>query len=551
MTEHLTCGPLSFTVDAGALRHIRFGEVELIRAVSFLSRDRDWGTLVPQLREVHRNVGDTIELGYALSFVNGDARLEVDLRIKADPSGLTLTAHGQPHGAFETNRTGFTVLHPAHAAGCAARVVHSDDSAKETTFPTLIDPWQPMMDITELRHEDGRIAATCTFSGDTFEMEDQRQWGDASFKTYNRPLALPWPYVLRDAPLQQAVRLRFEPLAQAAPRAAVPAVPACVFPDTALVVTAAEAEGLTALPAPVQRLLCHVDTGGDTATQIAHFAALQRAVPDVVYDLELVCAFDAPPEAELQEVANLMTAQGFTPASTLVCPSVDRQSTPPGSDWPDCPPLTDIHAVAARLFAQNGGGMVSFFPELNRKRPPVDMLHFVSHGLCPIFHAADDLHVMETLETIPHITRSARAIIGDKGYRIGPCTIAMRQNPYGQRTIPNPDGQRITMAEDDPRHRHAFGAAYAIGLATALAPAGIEVWTPAAVSGPRGLHADWPITAAIATLAGLAGQPVHRAEISGGFAHLHVGQTQITANLTGQPQGDLPAYGWTQPPTRR
>jgi len=27
---------------------------------------------------------------------------------------------------------------------------------------------------------------------DAFEVEDQRQWGDASFKTYVRPLSKPW-----------------------------------------------------------------------------------------------------------------------------------------------------------------------------------------------------------------------------------------------------------------------------------------------------------------------------------------------------------------------
>jgi hypothetical protein len=27
-------------------------------------------------------------------------------------------------------------------------------------------------------------------------MEDHRNWTDASFKTYVRPLALPWPYAL-------------------------------------------------------------------------------------------------------------------------------------------------------------------------------------------------------------------------------------------------------------------------------------------------------------------------------------------------------------------
>src|SRR5215210_957137 len=37
---------------------------------------------------------------------------------------------------------------------------------------------------------------TCRMEGDVFEMEDQRNWTDASYKTYVRPLALPWPYTL-------------------------------------------------------------------------------------------------------------------------------------------------------------------------------------------------------------------------------------------------------------------------------------------------------------------------------------------------------------------
>jgi hypothetical protein len=32
------------------------------------------------------------------------------------------------------------------------------------------------------------------FSGDLFEMEDQRNWTDASFKTYSTPLSLGYPH---------------------------------------------------------------------------------------------------------------------------------------------------------------------------------------------------------------------------------------------------------------------------------------------------------------------------------------------------------------------
>ena len=36
----------------------------------------------------------------------------------------------------------------------------------------------------------------CRMEGDVYEMEDQRNWMDASYKTYVRPLAEPWPYTI-------------------------------------------------------------------------------------------------------------------------------------------------------------------------------------------------------------------------------------------------------------------------------------------------------------------------------------------------------------------
>ena len=147
---------------------------------------------------------------------------------------------------------------------------------------------------------------------------------------------------------------------------------------------------------------------------------------------------------------------------------------------------------------------------------------------------------METLETIPHITNSARAIIGQLDYRVGPSTIAMRHNPYGEKTIPNPDLSRVCMTDNDPRHRALFGAAYTVGLATALASSGASTWTPSEVYGPRGLYG--PIKKVIALLANCAGQTVHNASISNGLAELEIGKHRIAANLTNQFCGDLGPY---------
>ncbi len=123
---------------------------------------------------------------------------------------------------------------------------------------------------------------------------------------------------------------------------------------------------------------------------------------------------------------------------------------------------------------------------------------------------------MQTLEALPFITRSVRAIYGDKPYRLGPSTVAMRQNPYGSRTMDNPDCCRIPMANRDPRHTGLFAAAFATGYITSVLDADIETVTLSALTGPFGIFAgkDEPITEGgrrplfhiVAALAELAGQ---------------------------------------------
>ncbi|WP_417270158.1 hypothetical protein [Celeribacter sp.] len=557
--REFTAGRLSFALENGALRHVTLDGIEAIRAIAFLVRDRDWGTVNPTiLDEVITQSDDAVRIAFLARYENGGARLDVDVTVQTSADGVTVSAKGRSFGEFETNRAGFTVLHPINGvAGQPVRVDHSDGSSEASVFPYMIDPWQPFMDITGLTHHVGDSAVTCAFHGDTFEMEDQRQWGDASYKTYNRPLALPWPYLIGDgAALEQSVSLTWAAAERADVRSAETENFDATVAQLALVISPQDALRLASSPTDLlavnpQRLLCHLDaTLGDTAGQFDAFARAQRACPETTFDLELICRCDADPEPEILELSAQMAAAGFAPASVLVCPSVDRQSTPPGSQWPACPPLEQVHAAAARAFPDliRGGGSVSFFPELNRKRPPVEMLDFVNHGLCPIVHAADDLSVMETLETISHITRSARAIIGTRSYRIGPASIAMRQNPYGDRTLPNPDNGRVCMADDDPRHRAKFGAAYAVGLATALAPSGIDVWTPAGLYGPRGVVGDagetWPLTAALKQLAALAGQPVKQATQSGGIARLVAGNVEFVVNVTDQQINDLGPYEW-------
>lgn len=505
----LSAGLLSADFVNGNLRTIRHGDIEVLRAIAYIVRDRDWGTYEPELTDLVIDQGaDTFSVSYSASCTGPDAsRLGFRATIKGSASGrLTFDVSALPESDFETNRCGFCILHPiAGLAGSPVTVEHTDGSVVATKLPLLIDPWQPFRDLRAITHQvRPGVTAECRMEGDTFEMEDQRNWSDASYKTYVRPLALPWPYVLpAGQPLCQTISLRITgagnvsatPTTVEAVRvelgkagAMLPNIGVIIYPDE---VEAALANLPTLSTLGPQHLLFHYDpTHGHGLDALRSFARLAAAHP-VQTTLECIIACTGDLDAELSGIAGMVRQTALKLSAIAVSPSVDRQSTPPGSAWPQCPPLEEVYAAARRAFPdiRLGGGMFSYFTELNRKRVPADQLDFITLCTCPIVHAADDLSIMQSLEALPFITRSVRAIFGAKPYRIGPSTIAMRQNPYGSATKANPSGQRIAMADSDPRHAGLFAAAWTIGYAARVAPAGLELLTLSSFTGPFGVLA--------------------------------------------------------------
>ncbi|RWP90525.1 MAG: hypothetical protein EOR11_06395 [Mesorhizobium sp.] len=506
----LRAGALSADFVNGNLRTISHGGTEVLRAVAYIVRDRDWGTYEPNLTDlIIDQAADAFSVSYSASCLAPDGtRLGFRATIKGSADGrLVFEVSALPESDFETNRCGFCILHPiADLAGSPVKVEHTDGSVEATKLPELIDPWQPFKDIRAITHQvRPGVTAECRMEGDTFEMEDQRNWSDASYKTYVRPLALPWPYVLpAGQTLRQTISLRIAGEGKA-PAVTVTSEPVRVelgeagptLPDVGVVIYPEDVETALANLSTLttlgpQQLLFHYDpTRGHGLDALRAFARLANAhAAATTLECVVVCAGDL--DAEMSGVADLVRQAGLKLSAIAVSPSVDRQSTPPGSTWPDCPPLEDVYAAARRAFPdiRLGGGMFSYFTELNRKRVPADQLDFITHCTCPIVHAADDLSIMQSLEALPFITRSARAIFGAKPYRIGPSTIAMRQNPYGSATKPNPGGQRVAMADSDPRHTGQFAAAWTIGYAARVAPVGLEMLTLSSFTGPFGVLAS-------------------------------------------------------------
>jgi len=48
----LRAGPLSVELENGAIRYVRLGGIEMIRAIAFLVRDENWGTFAPKIENL-------------------------------------------------------------------------------------------------------------------------------------------------------------------------------------------------------------------------------------------------------------------------------------------------------------------------------------------------------------------------------------------------------------------------------------------------------------------------------------------------------------------
>jgi hypothetical protein len=139
-----------------------------------------------------------VEVRYRARVQIEDGALEITAHIALGPDGrLRFDAVALAQGDVLTSRAGFVVLYPLRtAAGLPVEVEHSGGSTEATTFPRRVSPAQPAFDIRDLRHDLlSGLTMTLRFEGEV--MEDHRNWTDAAFKVYSRPLAWPRPYIIR------------------------------------------------------------------------------------------------------------------------------------------------------------------------------------------------------------------------------------------------------------------------------------------------------------------------------------------------------------------
>jgi hypothetical protein len=281
-----------------------------------------------------------------------------------------------------------------------------------------------------------------------------------------------------------------------------------------------------------RHLICHYDPRrGHDAGTLAQAAAIAQSLGAEPWLEAVVTRVDGF-EDEIARLGAAVTKIGSTFSTVLLSPAPDLKCTLPGSPWPPAPPADAMFRSGRRAFpgARLGGGMFSFFTEMNRKRPPLAEIDLVSFTTSALVHAGDDHSVMEGLESLPAIAASAHAIAGKLPLAVGPSAIGFRMNPYGEAPMDNPRNIRQAMNRNDPRQRGLICAAWTIAYYAHFARSSFSAIAFGGTTGASGAvyarnpwPAPWyddgngrlfPVYHALRGLAGLSGKPMLALDIS-------------------------------------
>jgi hypothetical protein len=505
----LRAGPLELIYEQGDLRYIRQGEVEIVRRIYVAVRDRNWGTVPVVLSDVEMSIG---EKSFLIRYHVDNRQNEIDFgwegELRGDPDGkITFSMEGIARSTFWRNRIGFCVLHPASLAGSSIEVQHIDGEVEQTAFPTNFVVDQPVQPFSDLKCITYDIApgkrVEIEFKGDVFEMEDQRNWTDASFKTFCTPLCLPYPIeVPQGTKISQSITIR---LLENEP-ASFPSKVLEILDQPPVTVFTID-RSAKALPLPTLGLGMASHEQPLTPTEIELLRRLCLAHLRV--DLSL---FDPGYKARLRQAAQETQSLGVKlEAALFVSDNADRELAdlrteleslhPAISAWLCYPQKEGYHGgspieavvTACRKHLEGFDLLVPFFAGTNydliflkRNFPSSKISDGFCFSICPQVHAFDNASLVETLEVQGKAVESARGLGMGLPVRISPVTLKMRSNPYA--TGPAQQlGPDELPPQVDVRQMSLFGAGWTAGSFKYLAEAGAQSVTFYETTGWQGV----------------------------------------------------------------
>ncbi len=499
----LRAGPVVALLDGADLRHLRFGDVELVQRVYVAVRDAPWNTIPATYTDWHVDAGaNRFAVQFRASHRHEAIAFDWEGAIEGTPDGVVrYTMAGVCHGSFQYSKIGFNVHHALD--GSIGRPYRAQTVSGELrgSLPEAIDPQRivggtlsGMFDpYEELAIEvvDG-VEAVVRLEGDLLELQDHRNWTDANFKSYATPLALGFPFdsvdglrirqvltihgrgeMARTSPKRDPVIEIGEQLGRR--------VPAIGFgqPSHGRPLSAREAVRIAALRPAHLRVDLQL-ANGSVVDDLDRAAVDARAVGA---DLELAVSANEGSGPALADLAARLGTLDVRVARVLVYLASDGFSA-----MSALTPAPVVRFVRRELEPVVGnvvfaGGTNQNFSDVNRDRPTDPVMTGICFSTSPTVHAADDASVMENIAGQGEVVRTARSFSGDRAICVSPVTLATRFGPYPA----GPAAPGDLPPSVDVRQASLFGAAWTTGALKYLAEAGAESTTVFETTGWRGV----------------------------------------------------------------
>ncbi|MFO7620850.1 MAG: hypothetical protein R6W81_06230 [Bacteroidales bacterium] len=488
----LLAGSLSMIYENGAIRYVKAGGNELIRMIYSAVRDKDWLTINPVISDESVEAGtDAFLIKYRAHYNSGGIDFIADIRIEGRSDSVIICSfEGEALATFEKNRIGFCVLHPIK--GCAGNnclIEHTDGSTEQSFFPDEISPHQVFRDIKSMKWTGHKVKCSIDFEGDIFETEDQRNWTDASFKTYSTPLSIPYPVsVEKGTRIKQKIVFRAVGTTSNE-ESQENKIVISLFPEETRNLPSIgtcrssrprnlsdnEIKILRALRFDHYRADLHLFADG--WIEAAEQACIESF--EIGADLELALFFDDNSAEETAEFLEWYSNRKPVVTAIFLFHR-SHPSTPDELAIQIVPLLRELDPEIDIVTGTNAN-----FAQLNRHRPGETGNDHICYSIHPQEHASDNRTLVENLEAQGYSVRSALTFAGRKGIWVSPVTIQRRFNANNIFTETPPIGEGPP-PQVDSRLMSLFGACWSVGSLKYLCESGADNVTYFETAGERG-----------------------------------------------------------------
>ncbi len=496
----LKADSLGLVFENGDLRIVKLKGKELIRRIYFAVRDKNWDTVPNVLNrmEVEKEENRFSVFLEAQNY-NEDINFKWEGSIRGEPDGaIVFSIEGEALKDFYKNRIGPCIHLPMDYAGspCKYRKFGEEEKVFSSVLPIWISPNQPFLDLKSFSYQiEPGMWLHIFFEGDIFEMEDQRNWSDSSFKIYSTPLRYPFPVLVKKGErIEQSIKIQLD---------------TTDFVYVSLNSQLEKNRSLITVGDKKDKVLCPLGFGfNECVKESAEFSSIIRKLsPHHLRSVVKMSEQDWPSKLfQVSEACyllgvplwlSLMVSNDVLPATfakilkslkTVPEKIMISKDSPP---WNTTPQMVNNLRSQLDGFGENatvGGGTEAWFAELNRNRPPINLIDFIFWSITPQVHASDCLSLVENLATQRVQIESAIQFAANLPLFVGPVTLKMRFNPNATEASKSTLQSKIEIPFDvDPRQWGLFCAVWTLISIKYLSEGGACSGTYYELLGPKGL----------------------------------------------------------------